>query len=145
MGFPFKSVIEADKDIAGEPAWSDPDGPDKRLRLVAPLMVNGRVMRGLELIGRAHASIRNADLSYSVIYIPSNNRRDAIRIARIDWRPKTPHMNDHPKAPPHLAGLDIDGTHHHSFDLNWSVRTANRLAPCRLPNQLRLIFRRLRN
>lgn len=127
MSFPFKSVVLAEKQIAGDFAWSEPDGPDKRLRLVAPLLVEGRVLRGLELIGRAQIGIRNADLSFTMIYIPTDNRRDAIQLARIDWRPKAPHSNDHPSAPPHLAGLDIFGTHHHPFDLNWSTRNGQPL------------------
>lgn len=119
MSFPFRIVMNEEKLVAGSPSWSDAEGADKRTKLVAPLLLNGRVLRGLELIGRASIEVRNADLSFQLIYLPTNNRRDAVQMARVDWRPKTPHGNDHPRTPAHLLG-DITGTHHHSFELNWS-------------------------
>ncbi|MDD2878171.1 MAG: hypothetical protein PHT60_09130 [Acidiphilium sp.] len=111
--------MSLDKMVAGKPNWSEPDGADKRVKLVAPLMIDHRVLRGLELIGRAAIELRNVDVSFTLVYHPTDNRRDAIQIARIDWRPKTPHANDHPRTPSHLMG-EIVGTHHHSFALNWS-------------------------
>lgn len=117
---PFQSVMWADKLIAGKPEWSPPEGEDKRIKLTGALIINERVFRGLELIGRANLGVRNADMSFSLVYLPTDNRRDAVPLARLDWRPKTPHTNDHPNSPTELLGQEILGTHHHSFDLNWS-------------------------
>lgn len=127
MSLPFRQLLEARKIVAGFPAWPDPDGADKKTKLIAPLMVDGRVFRGLELIGRASLDLRNANISFSLVYLPTDNRRDAVQMARVDWRPITPHTNDHPRSPPDLLGLEIDGTHHHSFDLNWSTGTGKPL------------------
>lgn len=112
--------MRAKKLVAGNPEWSAPEGEDKRIKVIAPLMIEGRVFRGLELIGRANLGIRNADMSFSLVYLPTDNRRDAVPMARLDWRPKTPHTNEHPGSPDELLGQEIVGTHHHSFDLNWS-------------------------
>lgn len=127
MSFPFRQLLEADKLVAGSPVWSDPEGTDQKTKLIAALMVEGRVFRGLELIGRASQNFRNANMSFSLVYLPTDNRRDAVQMARVDWRPLTPHTNDHPSSPPHLLGLEIDNTHHHSFDLNWSTGTGKPL------------------
>lgn len=91
------------------------------MRLIAPLYFNGRAMQGLELVGRAHADMRHRDVSFRLLYIPTDNRRSAIQMAGLDWRPKTPHGNDDAHAPPHLLGIECEGDHHHSFDLNWSA------------------------
>ena len=112
--------MAGEKRIIGSPAWSEPKGPDQRMRFIAPLFFNGRAMQGLELVGRSHADLRNRDVSFRIIYIPTDNRRDAIQMGVVDWRPKTPHGNDHPSTPDHLIGIDCDGDHHHAFDLNWS-------------------------
>lgn len=123
MPTPFKTLVQSDKLIVGDPAWVDKhrDPKDDQKRLVASLRVGGRVFQGLELVGRARLGIRNAYTSFSLIYLPTNNRRDAVRLCRIDWRPLTPHANDHPNTPPELIG-DIDGAHHHAFALNWAEK-----------------------
>lgn len=112
--------MAGEKRIIGTPVWSDPDGIDARMRFVAPLQFEGRVLQGLELVGRANATLRNSDVSFRMLYIPTDSRRDAIQMAGVDWRPKTPHGNDHPRCPAHLIGIDCDSDHHHGFDLNWS-------------------------
>lgn len=127
MSLPFRQLLEADKLVAGEPIWSDPEGADKKTKLIAALMVDGRVFRGLELIGRANLDLRNRNMSFTLVYLPTDNRRDAVQMARVDWRPMTPHTNDHPRSPPDLLGLEIEGTHHHSFELNWSTGTGKPL------------------
>lgn len=120
MSVPFQTIMAAEKLVAGSPNWSKPEGVDQRQTLVAPLILAGRVMRGLELLGRASAALRNRDVSFILVYLPGDNRREAIQLARVDWRPKTAHSNDNPRTPPALLGLEMDGTHHHSFSLNWS-------------------------
>ncbi|WP_395393113.1 hypothetical protein WBP07_18100 [Novosphingobium sp. BL-8A] len=115
----YQRLVESEKAIAGDPYWSKPKGVDLRMTLVASLMLEGRVLQGLELVGRTHLDPREADVSFSLIYLPTDSRRDAVQLARIDWRPKTPHGNDHPRTPAELLG-DIEGSHHHSFPLNWS-------------------------
>lgn len=112
--------MAGEKRIIGSPLWSEPNGKDQRMRFTASLFFDGRAMQGLELVGRAHVDLRNRDVSFRIIYIPTNNRRDAIHLAGVDWRPKTGHGNDHTSCPPHLIGVDCNGDHHHSFELNWS-------------------------
>lgn len=124
MSTPFKTLVESDKLIAGAPIWVDKhkDAKDDQKRLVASLRMGGRVFQGLELVGRARLGLQNRYTSFSLIYLPTDNRRDAVRLCRIDWRPLTPHVNIHPNTPPGLIG-DIDGTHHHAFHLNWSEKS----------------------
>ncbi len=127
MSLPFRQLLEADKLVAGSPTWPDPEGADKKTKLIAPLMIEGRVFRGLELIGRASLDLRNVNMSFSLVYLPTDNRRDAVQMARVDWRPLMPHTNEHMRSPPDLLGSEIAGTHHHSFDLNWSTGTGKPL------------------
>lgn len=121
MSTPYKTLVETDKLIAGAPTWVEKNSKTDDLRLVASLRLDGRVFQGLELIGRAQAGIRNAYTSFTLIYLPTDNRRDAVRLCRVDWRPLTLHANDHPNTSPDLVG-DVEGTHHHPFDLNWSSK-----------------------
>lgn len=125
MPTPLKTLVESEKLIAGSPGWVEKhkDSKDDQLRLVAALRIGGRVLQGFELVGRARLGIRNAYTSFSLIYLPTDNRRDAVRLCRLDWKPITPHSNDHPNTPPELIG-DIDGTHHHAFALNWAEKNA---------------------
>ena len=97
------------------------DKKDDQQRIVAALRIENRVIQGLELVGRARLGIRNAYVSFSLIYRPTDNRRDSVRLGRIDWRPLTPHCNDHSNTPPELIG-DVFGSHHHEFDLNWAAK-----------------------
>jgi len=124
MSTSLKTLVESEKLVAGSPQWVDQhkNSKDDQMRLVASLSVNGRVLQGLELVGRARLGIRNAYASFSLIYLPTDSRRDAVRLCRVDWRPLTPHVNDHPNTPPHLIG-DIESTHHHSFTLNWAEKS----------------------
>jgi hypothetical protein len=125
MPNPYATLVDSEKLIAGSPVWVDQhkDSKDDQVRFVAALRIDNRVFQGLELVGRARVGVRNAYVSFSLIYRPTDNRRDSVRLGRIDWRPLTTHSNDHSNTPPELIG-DIDGTHHHAFHLNWSVKNA---------------------
>ena len=123
MATPYRTLVERDKLVAGSPVWKPKDAKTDHLRLVASLRMGDRVFQGLELVGRARLELRNKYVSFSLIYHPTDNRRDAIRLCRVDWRPLTTHSNDHPNTPPDLIG-DITGTHHHAFDLNWSKKNS---------------------
>lgn len=135
MPLPFRTLVESEKLIAGTPIWIEKDRKSDQRRLVASLRIGGRVFQGLELVGRARLEIRNAYTSFSLIYLPSDNRRDAVRLCRIDWRPLTRHSNDHPSTPPELIG-DVDGTHHHAFDLNWSQKNGAPLKALPIAQQI---------
>ncbi|AMU95076.1 hypothetical protein AOA14_10715 [Sphingopyxis terrae subsp. terrae NBRC 15098] len=123
MSIPYKTLVDSDKLIAGAPIWVDQhkDSKDDQVRIVAALRIGSRVFQGLELVGRARLGIRNAYVSFSLLYRPTDNRRDTVRLGRIDWKPLTPHSNDHPNTPLALVG-DVFGSHHHAFHLNWSVK-----------------------
>lgn len=124
MQLPFRTLVESDKLIAGSPKWEDKHSNSKKgteQKLVASLRIGGRVFRGLELVGRADLAVRNAYASFTLVYLPTDNRRDSVRLCRLDWRPLTVHSNDHPNTPAELLG-DVPGTHHHPFGLNWSEK-----------------------
>lgn len=127
MSFPFAVVMDSEKSLIGSPKWTTADGPDAKMKLVASLMVEGRILQGLELVGRAHADLRNKDSSFTLVYFPTDNRRDAVQMARVDWRPKTPHTNEHKNTPPELLGVECPSDHHHPFDRNWSKGTGRPL------------------
>lgn len=119
MPLPFRALMGMDKKIAGLPQWSEPDSPDKGIRLAASLDVGEATLQGLELIGRARIDSPQSDISFSLTYFPTSSRRDAVSLARLDWRPRTSHTNNDEHSPPALFMVEISGTHHHSFELNW--------------------------
>lgn len=122
MAYPFQALMGMEKSVAGSPEWSVPEGMDKAISLTVALDAEERTIRGLELSGRAKVNSPDANISFSLVYHPTVNRRDAVRLARVDWRPPTPHVNTEKAAPPELYLLEIEGSHHHSFELNWRPR-----------------------
>jgi len=127
MQIPFRVLVKSEKTVAGSPGWSEPEGIDRQVNLTAALDIGERTIQGLELVGRANINSPARNVSFSLVYHPTGNRRDAIRLARVDWRPVLPHTNLHPRSPPHLYLLDIPGTQHHAFELNWLERESRPL------------------
>lgn len=123
MPTPYETLVETDKLIATTPRWEEKNPKTGDQKLVASLRVGGRAFQGLELIGRCQLGIRNAYVSFTLAYFPTNNRRESVRLCRVDWRPLTIHTNDHPNTPLELLG-DVPGTHHHTFKLNRSTTGA---------------------
>lgn len=116
----YEKLLETDKLIAGNPDWEDKNPKTGDLKLVASFRVGRRAIQGLELIGRSSTRFRNSYTSFTLTYFPTNNRRESIRLCRIDWRPLTVHENDHANTPPDLIG-SVAGSHHHSLALNASA------------------------
>jgi len=108
-----------DKAISGSPRWSKPEGADKSIKLSAALEVGERTLQGFYLKGRARANSPSSDISFTLTYIAPGTKRDGANLDRVDWLPKTPHENTDERSPPELYLIEIDGTHRHSFDLNW--------------------------
>ena len=119
MHLPFQALMNMDKAISGMPRWSKPEGADKSIKLSAPIEVEESTLQGFFLKGRARIDTPDADISFTMTYLPPGTKRDGVTLDRIDWRPKTPHENTDDNAPDHLYLLEIDGTHRHSFELNW--------------------------
>lgn len=116
-----------DKTISGEPRWSRPEGADKKIRFSAALEVEESTLQGVFLKGRARANSPDADISFTLTYLTPGTKRDGVTLDRLDWRPLTIHENTDDRAPPELYMMDIDGTHRHSFDLNWRSKAGRPL------------------
>lgn len=119
MHLPFQALMNMDKAISGLPKWSKPDGADKTIKLSAAIEVEESTLQGFFLKGRARIDAPSDDISFTLTYLAPGTRRDGVTLDRIDWRPKTPHENTDDRTPEHLYLIEIDGTHRHSFDLNW--------------------------
>lgn len=119
MQLPFQAVMEMDKAISGSPKWSKPEGADKAIKLSAALEVGESTLQGFFLKVRARADSPGADISFTLTYLAPGTKRDGANLDRVDWQPKTPHENTDERSPPELFLLEIDGTHRHSFKLNW--------------------------
>lgn len=112
-------MMNMDKAISGSPKWSKPDGADKTIKLSAALEVDERTLQGLFLKVRARIDSPSKDISFALTYLPPGTKRDGVSLDRVDWRPKTPHENTDERSPSDLFLIEIDGTHRHSFQLNW--------------------------
>jgi hypothetical protein len=119
MHLPFQALMNMDKAISGTPRWSKPEGADKSIRLSASLEIEENTLQGFFLKGRARADSPTKDVSFTLTYLAPGTKRDGVTLDRIDWLPKTPHENLDERSPDHLFLMEIDGTHRHSFDLNW--------------------------
>jgi hypothetical protein len=91
-------------------------GPNKTLHQLHALEIEGVTVRGLLLRIRARADLPDEDVIFQLEH-PFPGRRDTA-LARLEWRPLTPHRNPG-NAPGALRFLYIPGSHHHTFDLNW--------------------------
>jgi len=119
MHLPFEALANMGKAVSGSPRWSKPDGADKTIKLSAPLEVEESTLQGLFLKARARINAPDQDISFTLTYLTPGTTRDGVTLDRMDWRPKTPHENLDEHSPPNLYLIEIDGTHRHSFALNW--------------------------
>ena len=111
--------MNMDKAISGSPKWSKPEGADKTIKLSAALEIGESTIQGLFLKVRARVDTPTKDVSFTLTYLTPGTKRDGVTLDRVDWLPKTPHENTDERSPPHVFMVTIDGTHRHSFDLNW--------------------------
>ena len=128
MEFDAEAIAGNEKVYVPGPSWVE--GDNGYLSLVAPLEIEGVTIEGLVLRATAYKDLPDEAVMFQVEFPHDRNRRDNA-IQRIDWRPLHIH-NNHGKGPPQYRLQLINGTHHHSFELNWLV-PERRLRKTNLP------------
>jgi len=123
----LSDIFHAQKVLSVAQSWAP--GPNNTLHQLHSLEIEGVTIRGLFLRVRARADMPDEDVVFQLEY-PSPGRRDTA-ISRVEWRPITPHKNQG-NAPGDLRFLDIPGSHHHSFELNW-LEIEDRMRRSNLP------------
>ena len=108
-------IHAAEKTSQGPCSWVEAD--NQRLRLVTALEIGNVVIEGLLLRGLAYKDRPDEAVMFQLECDHDPARRDR-PIDRIDWRPLQNHMN-RGRGPKRLQYKLIEGSHHHSFKLNW--------------------------
>ncbi len=115
MAIDHQGLFLANKSIVTKPRWREP-GADN-LELVAPLDVDGITVEGFRL--RVTASKLYPDENVTFLIEHFAPRGMGGQMARIEWRPLKGHDNKG-NGPSGVRHVKMTGSHHHSFDLNWT-------------------------
>ena len=113
MGIVLPDIIAATK-FAQPSDWAEDERG--RHKMTLSLDIDGVTIEGLFLRVTALRSLPDQEVMVQLEYRPPHAAGDAL--CRLDWRPLRPHRNPM-IGPKKLHLLEIPGTHHHSFDLNW--------------------------
>lgn len=115
MSEKIPELFKAEKTLPMKPDWKE-SGADW-LRLTSTLDVEGVTIEGLRLEATC-LKIRPMSVVTFLILYAQNTRVKHEPIARIDWKPLHTHNNKE-NGPQELKYTPQNGSHHHSFELNW--------------------------
>lgn len=116
--------MAATKTVSSSFAWNT-ERDD--LEMIAYLDVDGATVQGAQL--RCLAKVLYPDVDVMIQLEHEDGRLQ--QLARIDW--KRPHShNNQGRGPVEWHYREIDGSHHHRFDLNWFA-AENRMLANNLP------------
>ena len=127
MELGLDQIYEAEKNLSTTGQWVEAD--NQRLHLFVPLEIDGVVLEGLALRGRATKDRPDEEVMLQLEF-PQAKRRER-GIERVDWRPLHIH-NNLGRGPAEFRFLQQSGSHHHVFELNW-LAEENRMLAGNLP------------
>ncbi len=110
------SLVAAKKLLVDVPVWGE-RGADG-LEFSSPLEIEGVIVEGLTLRGRARKPLADKEVAFQLEYHHAQIIGGAV--CRIEWRPLNPHSNKG-LGPKNLQHIIQTSTHHHCFDLNWKL------------------------
>lgn len=113
MPINFTEVFEAQKALAIAPSWSPRNS--EGLEIVCPLSIDGVIIQGLQFRATARVRLPDEMLTFQVEYHPDTEAGGPL--ARIEWRPMSPH-NNKGVGPVEWQHKLITGCHHHPFAMN---------------------------
>ncbi len=114
----LEAMWNADKELSIDPDWKR-RARDEFVRLVCPLEFDGITVEGLQFTASAHIYSPERSVTFQIEYhAPLRNQRGG-PVARIEWRPRSPHNNRGAGPAEHRFKV-ISGCHIHPFDLNWA-------------------------
>lgn len=127
MVFDVPEIHAAEKTALPFHPWRELE--NRKLMIVSALEIDGVTIEGLALRGSAIKNLPNEAVTFQLECVHDPARRD-LPIDRVDWRPLNPH-NNRGKGPEEWQFVEISGSHHHKFGLNW------------LPDETRMLQRNL--
>jgi hypothetical protein len=114
----LEAMWNSTKELAIAPDWKR-RAQDEFVRLVCPLDVDGITVQGLQFTGSAHIYSPERSVTFQIEYHPPLRTQRGGPIARVEWRPRSPHSNKG-VGPLQYRFLTQAGCHYHPFDLNWA-------------------------
>lgn len=114
-----QEIFTAEKSIGLFPGWSEPEADSGYSWFNAPLEIGGITEAGLTLQGGCYPARPERHVNFELRVARRGNNKH-LAIERLDWRPlDLGHSNPRNSNSP-LAGVRVEGTHLHAFELNWS-------------------------
>ena len=114
MSLDYPEIIAAAKTLVLNSDWAEDQ--QGRQKLILSIEVDGVSVEGLFLRATSRRSMPDrkvmVQLEHAVPHQPTEP------LCRIEWRPLRPHRNNL-QGPKEFRLIDIPGSHHHSFALNW--------------------------
>ncbi len=108
----------ADKDIAVYPAgWKSGPNGQRSLKLSVPLMIDGVVLEGFNLIGSTIIDLPDRNVTFVLNYKDPKGFERGIQVAKAEWKP-IPGHNNKGWGPDHLRFIEQTGSHCHCFNDN---------------------------
>lgn len=118
MKLSASELVAAAKMIPAPQPWTR--SGEQHLEWISPLDVNGATAEGSQL--RIKVWRDRPDQAVCVLLLHAKPKEKYRPIWRIEWRPISPHTNPN-KGPQHLRMIQIQGSHHHPFELNLNKTT----------------------
>jgi len=112
-------LIAAAKTLASKPKWAE---HEDQFRFAVALDIEGVTQMGLRLLGRCSRDYPDQNVTFQIEYLFKSFR--ATPVARIDWRPPSPHQNRN-VGPAEWRWVRIDGSHLHPFGQNFDWMVAD--------------------
>lgn len=116
VGMPTRlpKLVAAKKALAFVPIWAEQTATS--LGFLVPLEIDGVVVEGLTLRGKACTRMADREVMFQMEY--RHNQIAGGPCCRIEWLPLNGHSNKG-VGPAEFRHFLQTGSHHHRFDLNW--------------------------
>lgn len=128
MPGPFHPSVNSWKDLVVFPGWGKQDADDRSMTFAATIDIGGVTIPNLWFRGRCIEDQPDREVIFQ-LEVGKDGARTRVPLMRVDWRPLSGgHANV--KGPPDLINTYIEGSHFHSFIVNWleeeqRMRTTN--------------------
>lgn len=129
----LKALAESEKTIVIFRDWIVLS--DGWMEFISPLDIDGVTISGLQVRVKAKKDLPDENVVAQLECIGKKNKHEPL--ARAEWRPLSGH-NNKGKGPPELQYTQIEGSHHHPFELNFDAISNAMLRPnlpIAIPNQ----------
>lgn len=118
MAETLRELVEVDKLIAEPTDWAS---VNRCLELKLPLSINGLIEEQFFFRATAIPHLPDQNVTFQLEYHGVRIPGGTGPLCRFEWNPRKAH-NNKGRGPNELRFMDQNGSHHHSFDDNWSEK-----------------------